>query len=55
MATLEGQVEQRGDIPLAVRLTWRVEGVVGVVSNLTFRMDDTLPPEQHASDGIARP
>jgi CBS domain-containing protein len=55
MATLEGQVEQRSDILLAVHLTWRVEGVVGVVSNLTFRMDDTLPSEQLASDGIARP
>ncbi|MCX3288904.1 CBS domain-containing protein [Streptomyces nigra] len=43
MVTLRGQVEQRGDIPLAIQLTWRVDGVVGVVNNLTFRGDDTRP------------
>ncbi|MDG5806084.1 CBS domain-containing protein [Streptomyces ossamyceticus] len=38
---LKGRLERRGDVPVAVRLTWRVDGVVGVVSELTFRVDDT--------------
>ncbi|WP_055713004.1 CBS domain-containing protein [Streptomyces torulosus] len=37
---LKGRLERRGDVPVAVRLTWRVDGVVGVVSELTFRVDD---------------
>ncbi|WP_406835201.1 hypothetical protein ACICHK_01615 [Streptomyces sp. AHU1] len=44
-----------GDIPLAIQLTWRVDGVVGVVNSLTFRIDDTRPPEQHDSDSVTRP
>jgi CBS domain-containing protein len=37
---LKGRLERRGDVPVAVRLTWQVDGVVGVVSELTFRVDD---------------
>ncbi|WP_037845181.1 CBS domain-containing protein [Streptomyces sp. NRRL S-455] len=48
-ATLEGRLERRSDIPVAVRLTWRVDGVVGVLNGLTFRDDDTRPPEKHSS------
>ncbi|GAA2272014.1 CBS domain-containing protein [Streptomyces atrovirens] len=47
MVTLEGQLERRGDIPFAIRLTWRVDGVVGVVNKLAFRTDDTHPLEPH--------
>ena len=36
MVTLEGPLEQGGDLPLAIRLTYRVDGVVGVVNRLTF-------------------
>jgi hypothetical protein len=36
MVTLKGAVPHRGDIPLALRLTYRVDGVVGVVNSLTF-------------------
>jgi hypothetical protein len=32
LATLEGRLERRSDIPTAVQLTWRVDGVVGVVN-----------------------
>ncbi|MFE0965504.1 CBS domain-containing protein [Streptomyces fungicidicus] len=45
-ATLEGRLERRSDIPVAVQLTWRVDGVVGVMNSLTFRDDDTRPPEK---------
>ena len=52
-ATLEGRLERRSDIPLVVQLTWRVDGVVGVMNSLTFRMDDTRPPEKHPSRWVA--
>ncbi|WP_328766634.1 CBS domain-containing protein [Streptomyces sp. NBC_00286] len=52
-ATLEGRLERRSDIPLVVQLTWRVDGVVGVMNSLTFRIDDTRPPEKHPSHRIA--
>ncbi|WP_128381341.1 CBS domain-containing protein [Streptomyces cavernae] len=52
-ATLEGRLERRSDIPVAVQLTWRVDGVVGVMNSLTFRHDDTRRPEKHPSRRIA--
>ncbi|MCX4903776.1 CBS domain-containing protein [Streptomyces sp. NBC_00878] len=52
MVTLEGRLERRSDIPLTIRLTWRVDGVVGVMNSLTFRIDDTRPPEKHPSHRI---
>jgi CBS domain-containing protein len=51
--TLEGRLERRSDLPVAVQLTWRVDGVVGVMNSLTFRVDDTRPPEKHPSRRIA--
>ncbi|MEU6275899.1 CBS domain-containing protein [Streptomyces populi] len=49
VVTLEGQLQHRSQIPEAIRLTWRVDGVVGVMSRLTFRVDDTRPAERHAA------
>ncbi|TKA09470.1 CBS domain-containing protein [Actinacidiphila oryziradicis] len=46
MATLEGQVERSSDIPITVTLAWQVDGVIGVVSRLTFRTDDSHPPKE---------
>jgi osmotically-inducible protein OsmY len=43
MVTLEGRLEQRGDIPLAIRSTYRVDGVVGVVNGLTSGAPDARP------------
>ncbi|MFF3201045.1 CBS domain-containing protein [Streptomyces sp. NPDC002962] len=37
MVTLEGDLDSGDDIPLAIRLTYRVDGVVGVVNRLTVR------------------
>ncbi|MFI7497972.1 CBS domain-containing protein [Streptomyces sp. NPDC049687] len=55
MVTLEGAVQRRSDIPLAIRLTYRVDGVVGVVNSLTFRVDDTHhPSEQSPVSGLRR-
>lgn len=44
MVTLAGRVEHRDDIPTAVRSTWQVEGVVGVVNGLTFPVADVVAP-----------
>ncbi|WP_405910463.1 MULTISPECIES: CBS domain-containing protein [unclassified Streptomyces] len=52
MVTVEGRLEHRSDIPLVIRSAYRVDGVVGVVNSLTFRIDDTRPPEQHPSRRI---
>ncbi|MGW1955862.1 CBS domain-containing protein [Streptomyces sp. NPDC001920] len=52
VATLEGRLEQRSDIPLVLRLTWKVDGVVGVMNSLTFRFDDTRPSEKHPARRI---
>lgn len=52
MVTLEGRLEHRSTIPLVIRSAYRVDGVVGVVNSLTFRIDDTRPPEQHPSRRI---
>ncbi|MFF9815274.1 CBS domain-containing protein [Streptomyces sp. NPDC014006] len=46
MVTLAGALRHRGDIPLALRLTYRVDGVVGVVNSLTFHVDDTDSSEE---------
>ncbi|MFF4113200.1 CBS domain-containing protein [Streptomyces sp. NPDC001714] len=40
MVTLTGAVPHHGDIPNAIRLTYRVDGVVGVVNSLACRADD---------------
>ncbi|MFE2534128.1 CBS domain-containing protein [Streptomyces sp. NPDC059371] len=45
VVTLEGRLEHRSEIPEAIRLTWRVDGVVGVMNSLAFRVDDTRPGE----------
>ncbi|MDN3029222.1 CBS domain-containing protein [Streptomyces sp. S.PB5] len=50
LVRLTGQVERRSDIPRAVRLAWRVDGVVGVVNDLTFRLDDGGLSEQPLPD-----
>lgn len=45
MVTLAGQVEKKSMIPFALRMSRSVDGVVDVVSELTFSVDDTrLPP-----------
>ncbi|ARF53402.1 CBS domain-containing protein [Streptomyces gilvosporeus] len=41
VVTLEGQLERGSDIPIAVRLTQQVDGVVSVVDRLTCRIDDS--------------
>ena len=47
MATLGGELDRKSLIPIAVRLTRGVDGVVDVVDRLTYRYDDTA--ERRAS------
>ncbi|MEW1680928.1 CBS domain-containing protein [Streptomyces sp. T12] len=42
--TLTGQVERRSDIQLAVEAASRIDGVVAVVDQLSYRVDDTRLP-----------
>jgi CBS domain-containing protein len=47
VVTLSGRVRQRSQLPLAVRLTQAVDGVVDVVNRLGFEVDDVtrrVPP-----------
>ncbi|MET9390270.1 CBS domain-containing protein [Streptomyces sp. NPDC006624] len=44
VVTLDGRVELRSQVPEAVHAVWRLEGVVGVMNALTFRVDDVAPP-----------
>src|SRR6266542_2986367 len=46
VVTLNGQVERRSLIPVAVGLTAAVDGVIDVVSHLTYRHDDTEIPSE---------
>ncbi|WP_225829908.1 CBS domain-containing protein [Streptomyces sp. NK08204] len=61
VVTLTGQLERRGDVSAAVGLTRRVDGVVDVVDQLTYRFDDrhvqAAEPAVHgvADDWLRRP
>ncbi|WP_405566862.1 CBS domain-containing protein [Streptomyces sp. NBC_01167] len=53
VVTLEGEVERRSEQPIALHLTRQVDGVVSVVDELTYRIDDRhLPPAEQALHGI---
>lgn len=41
IVTLSGELEQRSQMPVAVRLTRRVEGVIDVIDHLGYELDDT--------------
>ncbi|MER6250420.1 CBS domain-containing protein [Streptomyces sp. NPDC001584] len=50
VVTLAGRLERQSQIPLALRLTAQLDGVVAVVDELTARTDDSrlIPPERGA-------
>ncbi len=43
LVTLRGTLTHQNDIPAAIGLTWRVDGVVGVVNRLTPYAGDGTP------------
>ncbi|MEU1571222.1 CBS domain-containing protein [Streptomyces collinus] len=51
VVTLKGRLKHRSDIPLAIRSAWRVEGAVGVVNGLTYRVDDCPPAAERRPTG----
>lgn len=51
VVTMQGRLERRSDIPLAIRSAWRVEGAVGVVNGLTYHVDDCHPPRRRPASG----
>ncbi|MFI8091013.1 CBS domain-containing protein [Streptomyces sp. NPDC086080] len=55
VVTLTGRLERRSDIAVALRTTGRVDGVVAVVDQLSYRVDDTRlrPAEPPAVHGVA--
>lgn len=54
VVTLSGQVERISEKEIAARMTGHIDGVVGVVDKLTYRLDDShLRPDSDALHGIA--
>ncbi|MFD8266917.1 CBS domain-containing protein [Streptomyces althioticus] len=43
VVTLTGKLERRSDVDAAVRAASRIDGVVAVVDQLSYRVDDTRP------------
>ncbi|MFI9025220.1 CBS domain-containing protein [Streptomyces sp. NPDC053560] len=51
--TLTGTLQRRSEIPLALRLTSRIDGVVEVIDHLGYQEDDSrLRPSEQALHGI---
>ncbi|WP_327242669.1 CBS domain-containing protein [Streptomyces sp. NBC_01320] len=50
VVTLEGELERQSEIPVLIRLTEQLDGVVAVMSHLTTRLEDgrLRPPERTA-------
>ncbi|MFB6777273.1 CBS domain-containing protein [Streptomyces sp. NPDC056352] len=50
VVTLEGELERQSEIPVLIRLTEQLDGVVAVMSHLTTRFEDgrLRPPERTA-------
>ncbi|CAL9361094.1 MULTISPECIES: CBS domain-containing protein [unclassified Streptomyces] len=55
VVTLTGQVERRSDSDVAVRAASRLDGVVAVVDQLSYRVDDTRPRSAGAVPAPAEP
>ncbi|MCX5001657.1 CBS domain-containing protein [Streptomyces sp. NBC_00638] len=50
---LDGRLERRSEAEIAVAMTRRIDGVVGVVDKLTYRFDDAhLRPAEPAVHGV---
>ncbi|MFJ9898322.1 CBS domain-containing protein [Streptomyces sp. NPDC091280] len=54
VVTLTGHLERKSETEIARAMTGRLDGVVGVVDELTFRLDDArLRAEEQAVHGVA--
>ncbi|MGW7386305.1 CBS domain-containing protein [Streptomyces sp. NPDC054794] len=54
VVTLAGHMERKSETEIAVSMTKQIDGVVAVVDNLTYRLDDShAQPDQPALHGVA--
>lgn len=54
VVTLTGQTERKSETAIAVSMTRQIDGVVAVVDQLTWSLDDTrLRPDEPALQGVA--
>ncbi|MFF1680075.1 CBS domain-containing protein [Streptomyces sp. NPDC058256] len=54
VVTLKGQLERLSDKSVALRMTSQVDGVVGVIDELSYRIDDShRQPAEQALHGVA--
>ncbi|MGW0205458.1 CBS domain-containing protein [Streptomyces sp. NPDC003233] len=54
VVTLAGQMERKSETEIAVSMTKQIDGVVAVVDNLTYRLDDShVQPAEQALHGVA--
>ncbi|MEV6291428.1 CBS domain-containing protein [Streptomyces sp. NPDC051896] len=54
VVTLAGQMERKSETEIAVSMTKQIDGVVAVVDNLTYRLDDShVQPAGQALHGVA--
>ncbi|GAA2280269.1 hypothetical protein GCM10010145_59870 [Streptomyces ruber] len=54
VVTLAGRLERRSETEIAVSMTRQIDGVVAVVDQLTWRLDDARPrPDGQALHGVA--
>jgi hypothetical protein len=54
VVTLTGHMERKSETEIALSMTRRIDGVVGVVDQLTYRLDEAhLPTPEQALHGVA--
>ncbi|MGW3208895.1 CBS domain-containing protein [Streptomyces sp. NPDC001135] len=54
VVTLAGRMERKSETEIAVCMTKQIDGVVAVVDNLTYRLDDShVQPAEQAPHGVA--
>ncbi|MCF1595876.1 CBS domain-containing protein [Streptomyces muensis] len=54
VVTLTGHMERKSETQIALSMTARIDGVVGVVDRLTYRLDDArLQTQEQALHGVA--
>ncbi|MFE9650642.1 CBS domain-containing protein [Streptomyces sp. NPDC006365] len=54
VVTLSGHMERKSESEIAVSMTRQIDGVVAVVDELTYRLDDShIQPDEQALHGVA--
>uniref|UniRef100_A0AAU2UX96 CBS domain-containing protein n=1 Tax=Streptomyces sp. NBC_00003 TaxID=2903608 RepID=A0AAU2UX96_9ACTN len=54
VVTLDGKLERRSEVPIAVNMTRQIDGVVAVLDKLAYHLDDShIHPTEQALHGVA--